>query len=138
MNDFALAAVTAAWLGILTSISPCPLATNIAAISYVGRKVGSVRAVLAAGFLYALGRVTTCVTLVAALVGGLVAAPSLSQVLQKHMALFMGPMLILVAMVLLNLLALPSAKGGGIGMMLQTQAEKMGVFGAFALGVISP
>ena len=32
---------TAVWLGILTSISPCPLATNIAAISYIGRDVES-------------------------------------------------------------------------------------------------
>ena len=29
----------ALWLGVVTSISPCPLATNIAAISYIGRKV---------------------------------------------------------------------------------------------------
>ncbi len=42
---------SAAWLGILTSISPCPLATNIAAVSYVGRSVGNARAVLLAGAL---------------------------------------------------------------------------------------
>ncbi|HLV30136.1 MAG TPA: sulfite exporter TauE/SafE family protein, partial [Chitinispirillaceae bacterium] len=47
---------TALWLGILTSISPCPLATNIAAISYVSRKVEKTRLVLFAGLLYTLGR----------------------------------------------------------------------------------
>jgi cytochrome c-type biogenesis protein len=51
-----LAMLTAAWLGILTSISPCPLATNIAAISYIGRRVGTPRAVLLSGLLYTLGR----------------------------------------------------------------------------------
>ena len=48
--------LAALYLGLLTSISPCPLATNIAAISYVGRKVGSTRLVLNAGLLYTLGR----------------------------------------------------------------------------------
>jgi cytochrome c biogenesis protein CcdA len=55
--DFALIDFgTALWLGILTSISPCPLSTNIAAISYVGRKVGKPRFVLFAGLLYTAGR----------------------------------------------------------------------------------
>ena len=55
MVAYSLYAAAAAYLGILTAISPCPLATNIAAISYVGRKVGSPRAVMTAGLLYTLG-----------------------------------------------------------------------------------
>ncbi|MCX6833307.1 MAG: sulfite exporter TauE/SafE family protein, partial [candidate division Zixibacteria bacterium] len=38
MSELLIAAGTALWLGILTSISPCPLATNIAAISFIGRR----------------------------------------------------------------------------------------------------
>ena len=49
-------AAWALWLGVLTSISPCPLATNIAAISFLGRRVGSPRAVLLSGLLYTAGR----------------------------------------------------------------------------------
>ena len=52
MVAYLLYAGAALYLGVLTSISPCPLATNIAAISYVGRKVGDSRSVMAAGFLY--------------------------------------------------------------------------------------
>ena len=37
MTEFLLGIASAFWLGILTSISPCPLATNIAAISFVSR-----------------------------------------------------------------------------------------------------
>jgi len=55
MVAYMLYAVAALYLGLLTSISPCPLATNIAAISYVGRKVGDSRWVMAAGLLYTLG-----------------------------------------------------------------------------------
>ncbi len=56
MDSFLLLALSAFWLGILTSISPCPLATNVAAVAYVGRQVGRRRAVLAAGALYTAGR----------------------------------------------------------------------------------
>ena len=56
MITYAIYAAAAFYLGLLTSISPCPLATNIAAISYIGRKVESPRMVIAAGVLYMLGR----------------------------------------------------------------------------------
>ena len=56
MDSMWLAAGSALWLGILTSISPCPLSTNIAAVSYVGRRVGNGRAVLFSGVLYTGGR----------------------------------------------------------------------------------
>ena len=59
MNDMLLALATAAWLGFLCAISPCPLAANIAAISFVSRKVGKVAVVLGAGLLYTLGRTLT-------------------------------------------------------------------------------
>ncbi len=44
-----LPALTAFWLGILTSISPCPLATNLAAVSYIGRDAGRPFLVIQAG-----------------------------------------------------------------------------------------
>ena len=42
---------TALWLGILTSISPCPLATNIAAVSYIGSRAGEKRRLLSRNHL---------------------------------------------------------------------------------------
>ena len=136
MSEFILAGVTAAWLGFLCSISPCPLATNIAAISFVGRKVGRVGAVLGAGLLYTLGRTLTYAVLGMLLVGGLTAASELSHVLQKYMNLLMGPLLILVAMVLLGLIRFNTGSGGGLGEAVRRRAEKFGVCGAFLLGVV--
>ena len=51
-----LPVVTAFLLGLLTAISPCPLATNIAAVGYLARRVDDRRAVLRNGLLYTLGR----------------------------------------------------------------------------------
>ena len=39
MNSLIFDMGLALWFGILTSISPCPLATNLTAISFIGRKV---------------------------------------------------------------------------------------------------
>lgn len=55
------------WLGVLTSVSPCPMATNIAAIGYLARNSHSRLAQLAAGLLYAIGR-AVAYTLVGALI----------------------------------------------------------------------
>ncbi len=136
MNAWITAVAAAAWLGFLTSISPCPLATNIAAISFVGRQVGKVGAALAAGLLYALGRTLAYAALGMLLAGGLAAAPGLSHALQKYMNILMGPLLILVAMVLLGLLKFNSGLVGGLGDALHRRAERFGVFGSFLLGAL--
>ncbi len=49
--------LTAFLLGLLTAISPCPLATNIAAVGFIGRNIENRRLVFINGLLYTLGRV---------------------------------------------------------------------------------
>jgi len=134
--EFLFVCGTAVWLGFLCSISPCPLATNIAAIGFVGRKVGRIDAVLGAGVLYTLGRTATYGVLGILLVGGLTAAPQLSHLLEKYMNLLTGPLLILVAMVLLGLLPVRLPSGGGKGTRLAERLGRAGIWGAFPLGVL--
>ncbi len=126
---------SAFWLGILTSISPCPLTTNIAAISYVGRRVGKPASVLQAGLLYTAGRILAYLLLGVLLVGSLLSAPSLSQVLQKHMNMALGPLLIAVGLILLELLHLP-VSGGGLSAALQKKADALGIGGAGLMGMV--
>ena len=84
MNSLWLPIGSALWLGILTSISPCPLATNIAAVSYVGRQVGHPRAVLLSGALYTMGRTLSYLVLGAAAVWSLMSVVSTSSFLQGN------------------------------------------------------
>lgn len=135
MNEYFLSILTAVWLGFLCSISPCPLATNIAAISFVSRRVGKVGMVLSSGILYMFGRTLAYTVLGIILVEGVAAAPELSHLLQKYMNMLIGPFLIVAAMVLLNLLKLNS-NGSSLGEAMQKRVEKSGVLGAFLLGVI--
>jgi len=134
-NAMLLAIGGAFWLGVLTSVSPCPMATNIAAIGFLARNSHSRTAQLAAGLLYAIGR-AVAYTLVGALIAwGLLSAPVLSNFLQKHLGQLIGPLLVLVGMILLGLLpGLPSF--GATGGKLATRLGKMGVAGAALLGFL--
>lgn len=126
---------SAFWLGLLTAISPCPLATNIAAISFIGRQVGSRRGVLLSGLLYTFGRALTYVALGAILAGGLLAATEVSRFLQKYMNEIMGPVMILLGMVLLGWIGSNlSLNLGGQG--VQERAVKGGLLGAGLLGIL--
>lgn len=129
------AALSASWLGILTSLSPCPLATNITAISFVGRPTGSSRRILLAGLLYAVGRSAVYVLIGILLVSSLLSAPSVSLVLQTWMNKILGPVLVLVGMVMLGLLRF-TMKGHAVGERFQRLVERWGVLGSLALGFV--
>lgn len=135
MTEILLAAGTALWLGVLTSISPCPLATNIAAISYIGRRVGNTRQVLLAGGLYTLGRVVAYVGLAFLLVNTALSIPGASQFLQKYMHRLLGPTLIIVGMFLVGLIEI-NVGGGGVSESMRQRVDRLGVWGALALGVL--
>lgn len=129
------AAGLAFWFGLLTAISPCPMTTNVAAVSYVGRSLASPRQVLAAGLVYALGRMAAYVLIASGLVAGLLAAPQLSQFLQKNMNQALGPVLIVAGMFLLEMIPLPVGSGGRFAG-LHERLAKAGWLGAFGLGFL--
>ena len=135
MTEFILPAASALWLGVLTSISPCPLATNIAAISYIGRRVDSPRAVLMSGLLYTLGRMVAYLGLAFVLVKTALSIPQVSLFLQKYMHLLLGPTLVIVGMFLLGLLQL-NIGGVGFSESLKKRVDTLGIWGAMLLGVV--
>lgn len=135
MTSLMLAVGGAFWLGVLTSISPCPLATNLAAISYVGRDIGSPMKVLLAGVLYTLGRMLVYVALAGLLVASVLSTPGVSLWLQTHLNKFLGPLLMVVGMILLGLLSL-GMRGTGISDGLREWIDRMGLGGAALLGVV--
>jgi cytochrome c-type biogenesis protein len=135
VNDTFIGMSAALWLGILTSISPCPLATNIAAISYVGRRVEKTRWVLIAGLLYTLGRSLAYLAVAIIVTKGLLSIPGISNFLQKYMNLFIGPVMLVVGLLLLDIWKF-SFNGGGMGNKLQARIDNMGVWGAGLLGIL--
>lgn len=135
MSEELVLIATALWLGILTSISPCPLATNIASISYIAKKSEHRRYVLLSSLLYTAGRVLTYTLLAFIIVSGLYQVPSLSEFLQAKMGKIIGPLLILTGMFLLGWLKinLPGINACGN---LHEKVDRFGIFSAFPLGAI--
>ncbi len=126
---------TAMWLGILTSISPCPLATNIAAISFISHRIAHKNIVFLSGILYTVGRSITYIVIGFLIVETLVNIPVLSDFLQKYINKILGIVLIIVGMVLIDLLKInfPSLSVD------EKTAEKVlttGLTGSLFLGIL--
>jgi len=127
----------ALWFGILTSISPCPLATNITAASYIGGQISTQRGVFIAGVLYMFGRMLTYTALGAVLVSSTQSVPAVANFLQKYMNLLMGPILVLIGLILLNIINFNIGNGAGsIINKLQGHIKHHGLIGAGLLGII--
>jgi len=133
MELFLLA--SAVWLGILTSVSPCPLATNIAAVSFISRRITQRNTVFLSGILYTLGRSLTYIVLGVLIVKTLVDVPILSDFLQRYVNKILGILLILVGMVLLDLLRIPLTIPSVSENVAKKLAEK-GTLGSLLLGVV--
>ena len=127
--------IAAIWLGILTSISPCPLATNIAAVSYIGKNAGKTKIIFITGSLYLLGRMIAYAALAALIVASLLSIPSVSNFLQQYMNKALGPILIITGMFILELLRLPAGRGTDSSK-LQRLADKNIFAASFIMGVL--
>jgi cytochrome c-type biogenesis protein len=130
MVTYVLAIITAFWLGILTSISPCPLATNIAAVSYISRKLNK-RNVIISGIFYTIGRMAAYILVSAIIVFSIVSTPALSMFLQQHTPKIIGPLLIVTGMFLLELItvSIPGTKN-------MVNAQKYGLFAEVVIGFV--
>ena len=126
----------AVWFGILTSISPCPLATNITAISFIGRRVESVRHVLLGGLLYTAGRMAAYIALGIILVSSIEFMPPVANFLQKYMVYLLGPALIVIGILLLDIFKIKLSGSGIIWNGMQKRVEQSGMWGALLMGFI--
>jgi cytochrome c-type biogenesis protein len=135
MQTFYLDVLSALWLGILTSISPCPLATNIAAISFVARNMGSAQKVLWSGVIYSIGRMLVYVAIAMLAVASLLSLPEVSFFLETNMHKIIGPLLIIVGVVLLDVLPF-SFSASIMNNSIQEKAGRWGIWGSGALGIV--
>ena len=105
--------LTAFLLGLLTAISPCPLATNIAAIGYIGKDIEDRRRVFLNGLLYTAGRIVAYTVLGLVLILIIRQGASMFGI-QKFIGtwgeLLLGPALIVIGLLMLFSLPWPSAR----------------------------
>ena len=122
-------------LGLVTAVSPCPLATNLAATAWLARHAASKRRAVLGALAYTAGRVGAYGAIAGLLAFGVVSAPAVSRGLQHWLPPLIGPLLVLSAMVLLDLLSLSWSMGGTS----QARAERLvrlGLLGELVLGFV--
>ena len=123
---------SALWLGILTSISPCPLATNIAAVSFLSKKINHPKAVLLAGIMYMAGRMIAYALLGVIIMTSFASVPLVANFLQKYMNRILGPILFIVGLFLLGAIRF-SIPGFTLS---QESLAQSGLRGSFAIGIL--
>jgi len=126
---------SAAWLGILTSMSPCPLATNIAAVSFLSKRIAHPAMVFISGLAYTLGRMVAYTGLGWIIISSLLSVPQVAQFLQKYMVKALGPLLIITGLFLLEVITI-KLPGVALSQKHQNRLVESGAPGAFLLGVI--
>ncbi len=135
MTSLVLSAGGAFWLGLLTSISPCLMATNVAAISFLARRVDTPRYVLFSGLVYTAAQAIAFVALAAVVISSLLSIPIVSLWLQAYMFRLLGPILIICAMFLLKLLSFQLGSGT-MKAYVQKHARQGGLWAAALLGIV--
>ena len=135
MTDVMIGFTSALWLGILTSISPCPLASNVAAISFLSKKIAHPALVFISGLAYTLGRMVSYVALGWIIINSLLSVPQVAQFLQKYMGKALGPLLILTGLILLEIITI-RLPGFSLSQKHHNKLAESGAPGAFLLGFI--
>ncbi|MBU4342573.1 MAG: sulfite exporter TauE/SafE family protein [Candidatus Omnitrophica bacterium] len=135
MDTLWMAIISALWLGILTSINPCPLATNIAAISFLSKRIEHVKVVFWSGLAYTAGRMAAYAAIGFIIIFSILSVPATANFLQKYMNKALGPVLIIAGLLLLNVLKI-NISGVSLSKERQDTLVRSGAKGAFALGFI--
>jgi len=135
MTEIFIGFASALWLGILTSISPCPLASNVAAISFLSKKITHPALVFISGLAYTLGRMVSYAILGWIIISSLLSVPQVAQFLQKYMGKALGPLLILTGLILLEIITI-RLPGAALSQEHHNRLAESGAPGAFLLGFI--
>lgn len=126
--------LTAFILGLMTAISPCPLATNITAIAFIGKDINNKRRVFVKGLVYTLGRAISYTGL------GLIFFFGASQFrisgfVQQWGEKLLGPILIIIGLFMFDLIRI---KLPGLGKLTEKMEKKSqsGFWGVLLLGIV--
>ena len=106
LENSSLPVVSAIALGLMTAISPCPLATNITAIGYIGKDISNKNRVFVNGLIYTLGRALSY-TILAVIIFIGADQFKISGWFQLYGEKIIGPLLIIIGLIMLGLLKIP-------------------------------
>ncbi len=137
LDNTSIPAITAFILGILTAISPCPLATNVTAIGFIGKDIENHHRIFINGLLYTLGRIITYTILGVILIPILREGASMFSVqkaVSKYGEMLIAPLLIVIGIYMLDIIKLNLPKINFSGNNLKRKTK--GSWSALFLGIL--
>lgn len=134
IDDYNLPILTAFLLGILTSISPCPLATNITAVAFISKDIKTPKHTILSGLFYTLGRGISY-TLLATLIYLGLSSFKIASVFQGWGDKVLGPILIIIGLMMFDVIKINLKTGNKTEKIKLWLADK-GYFGSLALGLL--
>ena len=137
LDNSSIPAITAFILGILTAVSPCPLATNITAIGFISKDIENHHRIFINGLLYTFGRIVSYTVLGFILIPILREGASMFMVqkaVSKYGEMLIAPALIIIGIFMLDVikLNLPKINIGGESL----KKRSKGGWGAILLGIL--
>jgi len=136
MGTSSIPTLAAFFIGLMTAISPCPLTTNITAIAYASKRIGNSKHTLLVGALYTLGRMATYILLAALIIWFGTSTQSIALLLQKYGEKALGPLLLIVGIIMLDVIKLNFFKGNNRLNKLKEDLANKGFIGSFLLGAV--
>ncbi len=122
-------------LGLLTAISPCPLATNITAMAYISKTLSGKRKVLLSGLLYTLGLALSYTTIALIIILG-ASKFHVAKFFQGNGEKFVGPIMLIIGLIMLNFIKLNFLGKSNFTEKLQDKFKDKGLLGSFLLGAL--
>jgi len=135
IDSYNIPIVSAFVLGLMTAISPCPLATNITATAFISKNISSKRKVLVSGILYSLGRAFSYTTIGLVLYFG-ASKFHVARLFQQNGEKLLGPLLIVIGLIMLNVIQLNILGKSNFQERLSERFKDQGLLGSFLLGVV--
>ncbi|MCK4919421.1 MAG: sulfite exporter TauE/SafE family protein [Bacteroidales bacterium] len=127
--------ISAILLGLMTAISPCPMATNITAIGFIGKDIEQKRRVFYKGLIYTSGRIFSYTALALILYFG-ADQFKISGVFQQNGEKIIGPLLIIIGVFMLGLIKINFPGFSGLTQKISTKRSGHNYWQAFFLGLV--
>lgn len=136
MGTSGIPLVAAFFIGLMTAVSPCPLATNITAIAYISKHTDNNRHTLIVGILYCLGRMVSYTAIAALIVYSGMNVQSIALFLQSYGEKLLGPLLIILGIVMLDIIKINVRFRHSVIHRMKNYIPQKGYLGGFLLGIL--
>lgn len=135
LDNSSIPILSAFVLGLMTAISPCPLATNITATAFISKNIVNKRKVFWSGLVYALGRAFSYTIIGLILFFG-ASKFKIAFFFNQNGEKYLGPLMILLGLIMLNIIKLKFLNTSSFSDKLSDRFKDKGLLGSFLIGVV--